>query len=148
MFGSSPSKLKPGTSTSGSIMKLLLYLFRTARGVMVLTAATALVSGACYAGLIAVVNSQLDRPATIRFSLMACFIGLALGKILTTMISQMILARFSQGAIAKLRQDLVRKILAGPWRHWEQIGAAPSMSPWPKTGRRFPRPSWPFPPSP
>src|ERR1700722_975004 len=127
MFGSSPSKLKPGTSTSGSIMKLLLYLFRTARGVMVLTAATALVSGACYAGLIAVVNSQLDRPATIRFSLMACFIGLALGKILTTMISQMILARFSQGAIAKLRQDLVRKILAVPLRHLEQIGAARIM---------------------
>jgi putative ATP-binding cassette transporter len=104
-------------------MKLLVYLFRTARGVMVLTAVTALVSGACYAGLIAVVNSQLDRPATIRFSLMACFIGLALGKILTTMISQMILARFSQGAIANLRQDLVRKILAVPLRHLEQIGA-------------------------
>jgi len=104
-------------------MKLLVYLFRTARGVMVLTAVTALISGACYAGLIAVVNAQLDRPATIRFSLMACFIGLALGKILTTMISQMILARFSQGAIANLRQDLVRKILAVPLRQLEQIGA-------------------------
>ncbi len=92
---------------------------------MVLTAATALVSGAYYAGLIAVVNSQLDRPATIRFSLMACFIGLALGKILTTMISQMILARFSQGAIAKLRQDAgaqnSRGAVAAPgtdWRGW------------------------------
>lgn len=90
---------------------------------MVLTAVTALVSGACYAGLIAVVNTQLDRPTNIRLSLLACFIGLALGKILTTMISQMILARFSQSAIANLRQDLVRKILAVPLRHLEEIGA-------------------------
>jgi len=104
-------------------MKLLLYLFRTARGVMILTAITAIVSGACYAGLIAVVNTQLDGPATIRFSLVACFIGLALAKILTTMSSQIILARFSQGAIAILRQDLVQKILAVPLRRLEEVGA-------------------------
>lgn len=90
---------------------------------MILTAITAIVSGACYAGLIAVVNTQLDGPATIRFSLVACFIGLALAKILTTMSSQIILARFSQGAIAILRQDLVQKILAVPLRRLEEVGA-------------------------
>ncbi len=108
-------------------MKLLIYLFRTARGIMVLTSITALVSGACYAGLIAVVNTQLDGPATVRFSVLACFVGLALGKILTTMMSQMILARYSQAAIANLRQDLVRRILAVPLRHLEEIGAARIM---------------------
>ena len=104
-------------------MKLFRFIFRTARAVMILTALTALVSGACYAGLIAAVNVQLDGPATLRLSLVACFIGLALGKILTTMVSQMILARFSQGLIADLRQDLVRKILAVPLRQLEDIGA-------------------------
>jgi putative pyoverdin transport system ATP-binding/permease protein len=38
-------------------------------------------------------------------------------------ISQVVLARFSQGAIANLRRDLVKKILAVPLRHLEELGA-------------------------
>lgn len=104
-------------------MKLIKFLFRTAGGVMVLTGITAMVSGACNAGLIAVVNAKLNAAGAASLAIVACFAALALGKVLTSFASQVMLARFSQDIIARLRQDLVRKILAVPLRHLEQIGA-------------------------
>ncbi|HMJ63891.1 MAG TPA: cyclic peptide export ABC transporter, partial [Candidatus Binatia bacterium] len=51
------------------------------------------------------------------------FIILGLGKVVTGFFSQILLTKFSQGAIAELRQDLVRKILSVPLRHLEEFGA-------------------------
>ena len=43
-------------------MNLLRFLFRSARGLTLLTGLAALLSGACNAGLIALVNAILNRP--------------------------------------------------------------------------------------
>jgi putative pyoverdin transport system ATP-binding/permease protein len=90
---------------------------------MVWTALVSLVSGACNAGLIAMVNHVLHHPAAPTLLLVAGFAALGLGKVITGFISQVLLTRFSQGAIAKLRQDLVSKILGVPLRHLEEVGA-------------------------
>src|SRR6266404_6016404 len=66
-------------------MSLVKFIWRTCRGMMLLTTLTALLSGACNAGLIALVS-------------------------------------FSQGAIAELGRDLIRKILGVPLRDLEEIG--------------------------
>jgi putative ATP-binding cassette transporter len=55
--------------------------------------------------------------------LLGSFVALGIGKIITNFISQAMLAEFSQGAISKLRRDLIRRILAVPLRHLEEIGA-------------------------
>jgi putative pyoverdin transport system ATP-binding/permease protein len=89
---------------------------------MVWTALVSLVSGACNAGLIAMVNSVLHHPAAPTLLMVAGFAALGLGKVITGFISQVLLTRFSQGAIAELRQDLVRKILGVPLRHLEEVG--------------------------
>ncbi len=89
---------------------------------MLLTTLTALLSGACNAGLIALVNTALTRPRSTAASLMWGFIALGLGKVVTNFTSQVILVSFSQGAIAKLRRDLIRQILAVPLRNLEEIG--------------------------
>ncbi|MBI4624604.1 MAG: cyclic peptide export ABC transporter [Verrucomicrobia bacterium] len=108
-------------------MNLVCYLFRTARGMMLFTLVTALLSGACNAGLIALINQALNRGETTSAALAGSFVGLALGRLLTTFGSAVVLAKFAQAAIAGLRCDLVKKILTVPLRHLEEIGAARVM---------------------
>ncbi|MEY2466015.1 MAG: putative pyoverdin transport system ATP-binding/permease protein [Verrucomicrobiota bacterium] len=104
-------------------MNLFKFIWRNCRGMTLLCTLTALLSGACNAGLIALVNMVLTGTdhGTI---LMWCFIALGLGKVITHFVSQAMLAKFSQGAIAELRRDLIRKILAVPLRQVEELGSA------------------------
>ncbi|MBU6409350.1 MAG: hypothetical protein KGR98_03080 [Verrucomicrobia bacterium] len=74
-------------------------------------------------GLIALVNRVLNRPHAFTTLMIAGFIMLGAGKVLTSFISQWWLARFSQKTIAGLRQGLVEKIFAVPIRHFEETGA-------------------------
>lgn len=104
-------------------MTLLKFICQTCRRLIIVTTITALLSGACNAGLIAMVNAALTRSSRFAPVVMWAFIALGLGKILTHFASQVLLARFSQGAIAELRRDLSRKILAVPLRNLEEIGA-------------------------
>src|SRR5689334_9621025 len=108
-------------------MNLIKFVLRTCRGMMILTAACALLSGACNAGLIAVVNTTLNHPGASTALLVLAFAGLGLGKITTGFLSQLMLTRFAQATIANLRQDLVRRILKVPLRQIEQIGAPKLM---------------------
>jgi putative ATP-binding cassette transporter len=52
------------------------------------------------------------------------FIAVGVGKVATNYFSQVLLARFAQGAIAGLRRDLIRRILAVPLRDLEEIGTS------------------------
>lgn len=97
-------------------------MLRTCRGKMLLTTIAALLSGACNAGLIALVNTTLTNVGRSTTWLMWGFILLGLGKIATNYVSQWILANFSQSAIAQLRRDLVKKILGVPLRRLEELG--------------------------
>ena len=108
-------------------MSFLRSLFRQARGMALLTGLAALLSGACNAGLIALVNTVLNSPGTSTAVMIWSFAALGLGKVATNFLSQALLARFSQGTIARLRRDLVRKILAVPLRQLEEIGTARLM---------------------
>jgi putative ATP-binding cassette transporter len=91
------------------------------------TSIAALLSGACNAGLIAMINSALNRHGVASVALIAGFAALGLGRILTNALSQVTLAHFSQATTARLRQDLVRKIMAVPLRQLEEIGTPKLM---------------------
>lgn len=91
---------------------------------MLLTTLLALISGACNAGLVALVNTALTKSSPTTALIISGFIAVGLGKLLTTFGSQVMLASFSQGAIAELRRGLIRKILSVPLRDLEQIGTA------------------------
>ena len=90
---------------------------------MLLTTLAALASGACNAGLIALVTSALTTTQPASTKLITAFVFLGLGKVATNFVSQAMLADFSQGAVSQLRRDLIRKILAVPLRGLEEIGA-------------------------
>src|SRR5688572_33064915 len=104
-------------------MILLKFVFRTFRGMMLLVSGAALLSGACNAGLIAMVNSALNSPGKTSQGILIAFIALGLGRLITSLFSQMLSVRFAQGAITNLRQDLVRSVLAAPLRQLEKVGA-------------------------
>jgi putative pyoverdin transport system ATP-binding/permease protein len=104
-------------------MKLIQFVFRKCRRMMLITGVTAVLSGACNAGLLAMVNGVLDNPASPGQVFILVFIGLVVGKIVTGFLSQFALTRFSQEIIAQLRYDLVHKILNVPLRRLEEIGA-------------------------
>jgi putative ATP-binding cassette transporter len=110
-------------------MKLFQFLLLRCRRMLVTTVIAALVSGACNAGLIALINHVLNDPArATTLTFMATAFGLlVLGKIATGFLSQLWLIRYSQQAIADLRRQLVRRILTVPLRRLEQVGASRLM---------------------
>src|SRR6266704_1212836 len=108
-------------------MSLIKFILRTCRTMMIFTALAALLSGACNAGLIAVVNAALNNPRASTALLVLSFAGLGVGKIATGFLSQLMLTRFAHGTVANLRQDLVRRILKVPLRQLEEIGASKLM---------------------
>ena len=96
-------------------MNLFKFIWRTCRGMMVLTTGTALLSGACNMGLVALVTATLTADRNVK-AYMWGFVALVAGKIITTFISQALLASFAQGAVSNLRRELIRKILTVPLR--------------------------------
>jgi putative ATP-binding cassette transporter len=91
------------------------------------TSLAALVSGACSAGLIALINAALNRHGSPGTNLVIAFAALGLGRIIANAIAQLTLSHFSQETSARLRLDLVTKILAVPLRQIEDLGAPKLM---------------------
>ncbi|MDB6067617.1 MAG: cyclic peptide transporter [Pedosphaera sp.] len=104
-------------------MNLLKFVFRTCRGMITITTVIALVSGACNAGLIALVNSVLNHTRHSMGWLVACFATLTVARLISNFASQVLLVHYAQGAVSNLRRDLVRKILSVPLRQLEEIGS-------------------------
>jgi len=102
-------------------MNLFKFIWRTCRGMMLVTTGTALLSGACNMGLIALVTASLSADHRGK-ALVWGFIILGIGKIVSTFISQALLASFAQGAVSTLRRELIRSILTVPLRRLEEIG--------------------------
>ena len=103
-------------------MNLLWVLLRASWGTIVLVAAAGLLSGACNAGLIALINHVLHQVEAVSTGLMRGFVGLGLAKLLSSALSRILLTRLAQQVIAGLRRDLSRQILAAPLRQVEEIG--------------------------
>ena len=108
-------------------MTLLRFLVRYSPAMVIWTSAAALLSGACSAGLIALINSALNRRGAPGTGLVIAFAALGLGRILTNALAQLTLAHFSQATTARLRLDLVSKILSVPLRQIEELGAPKLM---------------------
>ncbi|HWF18072.1 MAG TPA: cyclic peptide export ABC transporter [Verrucomicrobiae bacterium] len=104
-------------------MKLFKFLFQSCRRMLFLTTVAALLSGACNAGLIALVNRGLNRNGMQLRTLAMWFVVLVLGKVGSQLLSQGLLAKFAQKSISELRYDLIRRILSVPLRRLEEIGS-------------------------
>ncbi len=108
-------------------MTLLRFLIRYSPAMVVWTSAAALLSGACSTGLLALITSALNRHGSLGVTLIVAFCALGLGRFLTNVLAQVTLAHFSQATTARLRLDLVSKILSVPLRQIEELGAPKLM---------------------
>lgn len=108
-------------------MNLLRFFIRGSRSMMLCTFAAALLSGACNAGLIAMVNTALAQTGVRPSWLIWTFVALVAGRLVTNFIAQILQAHFAQQNSARLRRELVEKILAVPLRQLEEIGSARLM---------------------
>jgi len=105
-------------------LKLLTFLFRASRGVVVITIVAGMLSGACNAGLIALINRALHPAGVSTQRLVAIFVLIALTRMITNGVSQILMGRFSQKAVADLRHNLVCKVLLVSLRRLEELGVS------------------------
>src|SRR5471032_816523 len=97
-------------------MTLLRFLYRYSPKMVIWTSLAALLSGACSACLIALINSALNSRGGPGTTLIIAFCALGVGRIVTNLFAQLSLAHYSQETTARLRLDLVGKILTVPLR--------------------------------
>jgi putative ATP-binding cassette transporter len=81
-------------------------------------------SGLLSAGVLALINHVLHHPSDHSFLVMVGFVVLVAGKLLSNLMSQLLLVRFSQDTILDLSLSLCAKIVRAPLRRSEQRGAA------------------------
>src|SRR3989344_6488173 len=104
-------------------MEILRYFFQSSKRMVALIALTALISGACNTGLLALINKALHREYPVHL-LAWLFAGIALLKLLTSLASDLLLVRFAFEMMERLRAGLVRRILAVPLRKLEELGSS------------------------
>ena len=102
-------------------LKLLTYLLRESRGLLILYLAIGTVTGFANIGLLALINSVLAGRAD-RFVLLCSFIAVCLVLALSRGASDMMLLFMGEGTIAVMRMRLARKVVAVPLRRLEEIG--------------------------
>jgi len=108
-------------------MTLLRFLVRYSPAMVIWTSAAALLSGACNTLLLVLITSAMNHHGSLGTSLVVAFCALGLGRFVTNALAQVTLAHFSQSTTARLRLDLVGKILSVPLRQLEELGAPKLM---------------------
>ncbi|MCI0545816.1 MAG: ATP-binding cassette domain-containing protein, partial [Candidatus Rokubacteria bacterium] len=81
-----------------------------------------LIGGGCGAGLIALINTALNRPDLSRTTLVAALAALVAGKVVANAVARLLLHHFTLATVTDLCRDLSRRVLAAPLRHLEQVG--------------------------
>ncbi len=106
-------------------MNLILFLLRSAWGMVAIAIFTGFISGGSSASLIALISSASTRSPGSPNSLIAWgFVGLAMISLITSVISQVMLIRLSQNAVFQLRMRLSTQILNSELNHLERLGNA------------------------
>ena len=103
-------------------MKFLRLLQCGSWGTVLLGTALSLLSGASNSGLLVLINAALHNSVTSTAILIAGFVGIGSTRVLSSAISQFLLARFAHKTTTGLRRDLCHKSLNTPLRQLEQVG--------------------------
>ena len=109
-------------------MKMLTFMMKYSKGIVVLSIIAGLVSGISNTGLVALVHNILSRGKDRPEFLLFAYIGLCLLLPLARFTSQILLTQLSQKGIFELRLQMSRQILSAPLRRLEEVGSARIMS--------------------
>ena len=109
-------------------MKILTFMMKYSKGIVILSIVAGLVSGISNTGLVALVHNILGRGKDRPEFLVVAYIGLCLLLPLARFTSQILLTQLSQKGIFELRLQMSRQILSAPLRRLEEVGSARIMS--------------------
>ncbi|HEY0762323.1 MAG TPA: cyclic peptide export ABC transporter [Pyrinomonadaceae bacterium] len=109
-------------------MKILTFMMKYSKGIVILSIVAGLVSGISNTGLVALVHNILGRGKDRPGYLLATYIGLCFLLPLSRFTSQLLLTQLSQRGIFELRLQMSRQILSAPLRRLEEVGSARIMS--------------------
>lgn len=104
-------------------VRLFRFLAQSSRGLILSMICAGVLSGAFSATVLAIISRALHDGGASRWTVVA-FVALVAGKIVSTVASQLLLARFSQGSILDLSIELSAKVLGAPLRELEKRGGA------------------------
>ena len=96
---------------------------RGARTMMVLMVLTGLLAGLSSVGLLAVINKLINGAGATSQVFAVAFIGLAVLKVVSNYLSQLLLVKFAQETILNLGMELCWKVVRAPYRTLERRGA-------------------------
>jgi putative pyoverdin transport system ATP-binding/permease protein len=103
-------------------MGIVKFFLNYSRRIVVLSLIAAVVSGACNAALLAVINNLLKRGDGPRALLLLGFAGLCLLLPISRYISEILLNDLGQDSLYSLRLRISRQVLATPLRRLEELG--------------------------
>jgi putative pyoverdin transport system ATP-binding/permease protein len=121
-----PVRRVPALPAPLRVLAYLLQLSRNirfSRGLMLLSGLTGLASGLASVGMMALINTLINRKGTSAQALIWLFAGLCIGLPVLRYTSQLLLTRLTRDGLTVLRMRLTRSILAAPLRQLETIGA-------------------------
>ena len=104
--------------------RFLRFVVQRSKSMAWLMVCTGVLSGLLSAGVLVLINHVLHHPFDHSLLAMLGFVVLVAGKLLSNLVSQLLLVRFSQDTILDLSLSLCSKILRAPLRRSEQRGAA------------------------
>lgn len=103
-------------------MTLISFILRSSWRAVAIALITGLVSGGFSAGMLVMITLAAASSSLVDPWMVVAFLGLGLLALATSMISRIVLVRFSQTAVFALQLHLSRQILATDLRQLETIG--------------------------
>ena len=103
-------------------MTLGRFLFAASPKLLILTIAAGLFNGFCSVGVLALINSRLHHSGTFPVALALGFLGLIVGKLTSSALSEVLLVRFAETSLLTLIDRLCRSVVRTPFRQLERIG--------------------------
>ncbi len=111
-------------ATPMNVLRFIQFAAQNSHGMVWAMVGAGVVAGLLSAGVIAFINSLLHREFAPSWWLLAGYVALIGGKILSGLLSQLLLVRFTQNTIMEMSLRLCAKILDAPLRQVESRGAA------------------------
>jgi putative pyoverdin transport system ATP-binding/permease protein len=103
-------------------MKLLSLLLQASRARFLAAIFCGLISGACGAGLVAIINQTLSHQLSSEPAQVGVFAALVLAALVSRILAQVFVSEINQDALFEMRLKTSERIVAAPLRHLEERG--------------------------
>ncbi|CAM3290215.1 cyclic peptide export ABC transporter [Corallococcus sp. ZKHCc1 1396] len=110
------------------MLSLFMLLLRRSSASVIAIAVVGSVAGLCNSALLALISEALGDGASITTMMIAAYLALSLGVMVSNLLPELLLARLSRALAADLRLRIGRRVLAAPLRRLESLGHGPVLA--------------------